>query len=132
MSAPPRAARPGPRSRIAWTGVIVALLAACSSPSASPTDGGGGGDTQISLSGSAFTPSSITVAVDEAIEFDNDDGRSHRIVEGEDGAEVGDPAFTAIELESGERSGPVTFDAPGTYQLTCTIHPSMNMTVTVE
>ena len=27
---------------------------------------------------------------------------------------------------------PVTFDEPGTYNITCKIHPSMNMTITVE
>ena len=26
----------------------------------------------------------------------------------------------------------VTFDDPGTYDITCKIHPAMNMTITVE
>jgi len=26
----------------------------------------------------------------------------------------------------------VTFDEPGTYEITCKIHPSMQMTITVE
>ena len=26
----------------------------------------------------------------------------------------------------------ITFTAPGTYQVTCTVHPAMNMTITVQ
>ena len=124
--------RPRPSVRLAWTLALVLVLAACSSPSASPTggDGAGGGDGSISLSGSAFSPSSVTVAFGDPIVFVNDDGVEHRIVQGEDGTEVADPAVEAIELAPGESSQEIRF-SPGTYNLTCTIHSSMNMTVTV-
>ncbi len=124
-------ARRHPRSRLAGTLALILVLAACSSPSASPNDGAGGGENQISLAGTAFSPETITIAVGETIEFTNDDGRSHRIVEGENGTEVSDPAFEAVSLASGDTGG-VTFTEAGTYQLTCTIHSSMAMTVIVE
>ncbi|MGH2427669.1 MAG: plastocyanin/azurin family copper-binding protein [Candidatus Limnocylindria bacterium] len=108
---------------------LVLLLAACASPSASPANGEGEGGT-ITISGSAFIPTSITVAFGEAIEFTNNDGFDHRIVQGENGTEVAGPALEAISLASGDRSSQIRF-SPGTYNLTCTIHPSMNMTITV-
>lgn len=133
MSAPRTDARPRRPSKLAWIIVAVLVLAACASPSAAPTDTGGDGDGMaITISGSAFSPESITIAAGEALVFTNNDGFGHQIVEGENGTQAADPAFEAIPLSNGQSSDPVVFDAPGTYNLTCTIHPSMSMTVTVE
>jgi plastocyanin len=138
MPATPRTADRRRRSSLAPIAIVTLALTmavtACS-PSASPTDGtddggGGGGDNAVTLTGSAFSPTTLTVSAGEAIEITND-GPQHRIVEGTDGSEVDDPAFEALTLATGD-SGSVTFDEPGTYNLTCTIHPSMNMTVVVE
>jgi plastocyanin len=128
------------RRRPALAGALLLALAltACSSAASSPAesaaeseDGGGGGGTVVGMAGSAFSPESITISAGDSVEFNNDDGTSHRIVEGEDGAEVDDPAFEALSLGAGD-SASVTFDEPGTYQVTCSIHPSMQMTVIVE
>lgn len=132
MHVPFIAARPPRRATLAWTMTLVIVLAACASPAASPTggDGGGGGDGTITISGSAFSPASITVAFGDPINFKNNDGFDHRIVVGENGTEVADPAFEAISMGSGDQTHDIRF-SPGTYDLTCTIHSSMNMTVTV-
>jgi plastocyanin len=130
------------RRRPALAGALLLALAmtACSSAASSPAestaasegDGGGGdGGNVVGMAGSSFSPESITISAGDSVEFNNDDGTSHRIVEGEDGAEVDDPAFEALALSAGD-SASVTFDEPGEYQVTCTIHPSMQMTVIVE
>jgi plastocyanin len=129
------------RRRPALAGALLLALAmtACSSTASSPaestvaSDDGGGGDggNVVGMAGSSFSPESITISAGDSVEFNNDDGTSHRIVEGEDGAEVDDPAFEALSLSAGDSSS-VTFDEPGTYQVTCSIHPSMQMTVIVE
>jgi plastocyanin len=122
--------------------LLALAMTACSSTASSPAestaqsaaesvDGGGGGGNVVGMAGSSFSPESITISAGDSVEFTNDDGTSHRIVEGEDGAEVDDPAFEALALSAGD-SASVTFDEPGEYQVTCTIHPSMQMTVIVE
>jgi plastocyanin len=114
--------------------LLVLAVAACqSSASGSPSEAAASGaaDADIVLDGSAFHPETLTVTAGEPVSILNDDGRQHRIVEGEDGTEVDDPAFEALSLEGGA-SGEITFDEPGTYNLTCTIHSSMQMVVTVE
>jgi plastocyanin len=61
----------------------------------------------------------------------NDAGRNHTVTNGVDGEPNEDPLFD-FELADGETSDPVTFDEPGTYDVTCRIHPSMHLTITVE
>ena len=130
MAAPLIAARHRP-SRLVWTVGVVLLMAACASPSASPSGGGGdGGAGAIIISSSAFSPASLTVAFAEPITFTNNDGFDHRIVNGENGTEVADPVFEAISMGSGDTTHDIRL-SPGTYNFTCTIHSSMNMTVTV-
>lgn len=131
MAAPLITARHRP-SRLIWTAGVVLLLAACASPSASPTVGGGGdeGAGAIIISGNAFSPASLTVAFAEPITFTNNDGFDHRIVHGENGTEVADPVLEAISMGSGDTTHDIRA-SPGTYNFTCTIHPAMNMTVTV-
>ncbi len=132
MHAPFVAARPPRRATLAWTMALVIVLAGCASPTASPTggDGGAGGDGTITISSNAFSPASITVAFGDPITFKNNDDFDHRIVVGENGTEVAGPAFEAISMGSGDQTHDIRL-SPGTYKVTCTIHPSMNLTVTV-
>ena len=119
-------------------GVLIILsmaLAACSSAASSPSaaesvaesDGGGetGGDT-VSLAGGQFSPSELTIPVGTTVTFT--DTANHTVTEGTDGVAVDDP----IVDEQGGEDIEVTFDEAGTFNITCTIHPTMNLTVTVE
>ncbi len=132
MHAPFIAARPPRKVTIAWTMALVIVVAACSSPAASQTggDGGTGGVGTITISGNAFSPASVTVASGDPINFKNNDASDHRIVVGENGTEVASPAFEAITLGSTDQTHDIRL-SPGNFKVTCTIHPSMNMTVTV-
>jgi plastocyanin len=117
--------------------VLVLLLAACSNNAASSApaaDGGGaatddgssGGGETVSLAGFAFSPSELSIPAGTTVTFT--DTANHTVTEGTDGEAVDDP----IVDEDGGSDIEVTFDEPGTYNITCKIHPDMNMTITVE
>jgi len=99
--------------------------AATDSPAATE-DGGSESDNTVSLANNTFSPGSLTVAVGTTVTFT--DTGSHTVTEGSNGTPADDP----IVDESGGADIEVTFDEPGTYSITCKIHPEMNMTVTVE
>ena len=111
---------------------LTIVLAACSSDSGSssaPADNGGdtgGGGETVSMASTKFTPSSLTIQAGTTVTFTDTSG--HTVTEGTDGQPVDDP----IVDEQGGSDIDVTFDEPGTYNITCKIHPSMNMTITVE
>ena len=126
--------RPRRTTLAAWLAVMTLVLAACggdaseSTPAAADGDGDGGaseGET-VSLAGNQFSPSTLTIAAGTTVTFT--DTATHTVTEGTNGVAVDDP----IVDEQGGADVPVTFDEPGTYNITCTIHPEMNMTVTVE
>jgi plastocyanin len=144
MSAHPRTTHPRTRFPLAGAIALGLVLAACSpaasspaasdpaeSPAESAAGGGGEADHVITISGTSFDPSSLTIAAGESVAFENS-GSNHRIVEGEEGTEASDPAFEALSLGAGDISDPIAFDEPGSYPVTCTIHPSMQMTIVVE
>jgi plastocyanin len=60
----------------------------------------------------------------------NNDGAAHTVTEGSDGTAADGARFDEQVANGAEVT--VTFDEAGTYEITCTLHPSMNMTVTVE
>jgi len=132
MHAPSMAAHPPRRTTLASTVVLVIVLAACAGTAATPTaeDSGEGAVGTITISGSAFSPASITVASGDPVNFKNNDSVNHQIVVGENGIEAAGPAFEAISLGGSDQTHDIRF-SPGTYKVTCTIHPSMNMTITV-
>jgi plastocyanin len=117
----------------ALTLAISAVLAACAGGDGAPSsagDGGGGGGTDagetVSLAGGRFSPASLTISAGTSVTFT--DTSNHTVTEGTNGTAVDDP----IVDEEGGEDVVVTFDEPGTYNITCRIHPNMNMTVTVE
>lgn len=87
-------------------------------------------EEQVRIESSNFDPRELTIAVGTEVAFLNADGFTHTVTEGTDGQAVDDP----IVDEDIEQNGTVrvTFDEPGTYEITCKIHPSMQMTIIVE
>lgn len=102
-------------------------------------DYGKGGDTgggaavsvppgTVALSGYAFQPATLSVATGTTVTFTNSDSVAHAIVEGQDGTPAA--GQTAQTVQPGQ-SVTHAFPTAGTVMLTCTIHPSMQLTVTV-
>jgi plastocyanin len=113
--------------------VLIVLMAACSSGDPAASEGGGDageGETRVELTGFAFSPAELTVAPGTEVTFVNSDGAAHTVTEGSDGTAAEGARFDEQVANGAQVT--VTFDEPGTYQVTCTLHPTMNMTVVVE
>jgi plastocyanin len=121
-----------PTRLAALLALLIVMLAACGGGTASSAAADGGddaaGDTAetVSLSGGQFSPSSLTIPVGTTVTFT--DTASHTVTEGTDGTAVDDP----IVDEQGGEDILVSFEEAGTFNITCKIHPAMNMTITVE
>lgn len=130
-------------------GLLMTILVACSSvtgaspsasaspsPSASTASTAAGGSAAagsgqtVTLKNFAFSPTTLTVAAGTTVTFKNEDPTEHTVTNGKDGKAAAGAKFDQ-KLPTGQ-SVTVTFDTPGTYDVTCTIHSSMNMTVTVQ
>ena len=127
----PRGARVAPA-----IAALMLLLVACGGGSdESGGDGGsssdaGGDGNRVELTGLAFSPTELTVAAGTEVTFVNADSTQHTVTEGIDGTPADDARFDE-DVAAGDEVT-ITFDEAGTYQVTCTLHPTMNMTVTVE
>lgn len=107
-------------------------LAACGQSTTSPNE--------VSMAASDFSRSSITITVGQTVHFTDPagSGGTHIICLGADGAcdsaatgpqALRDPGFT---INPGDPAHDVLFETPGAYKITCTIHPTMNLTVLVQ
>ena len=72
----------------------------------------------------------LTVQLGTTVKWTNRDGPSHTVTAGSDGAWNG-TGFDSGSV-SQEQTFEFTFDTLGTFAYTCTIHPSMNATITVQ
>lgn len=114
---------------ISFIPVLVLALAACSSGSSPSAEGGE--EAEVRLVSSTFEPGELTVSVNTTVVFINDDSFDHTISEGTEGEAVDNP-LVDDEIAGNGGEVRVTFNEAGTYDITCRIHPSMQMTVTVE
>ena len=96
-----------------------------SQPAASET-----AEVRVRIRNSSYDPTELTIPAGTEVTFLNADGFTHTVTEGTDGQSVDDPIVDDEIDQTGSVS--VTFDEPGTYNITCKIHSSMNMTITVE
>ncbi len=85
-----------------------------------------------------FAPDSRSIATGDRLEFVNDGSRALHVLVLGDGAQprdqAGAPSFggaSGHRSEVGDRWLTPPWTTTGTYEVTCTLHPSMNMTVTV-
>lgn len=122
---------------VGFVAMMAVGLAACGGSGGS--GGSSGGGSTLSLSGSSFTgATNITITAGQAVTFDDSSGGTHDLVTGTDGkfsAATGAPDEFAtadgLDLSAGDKKT-VTFKNAGTYHITCTIHPSMQATITVN
>lgn len=85
----------------------------------------------VMLADFAFAPAELTIPVGTTVTFTNSDSAPHTATNGEDGTAADDALFD-LQLAADGGSDEFTFDEAGTYDVTCTIHPEMAMTITVE
>ena len=121
------------RSLLLLSIVVLLALAACADSSTST----GSAAATISLGVSQFSgATSVTIRAGQAVKFDDSAGGAHHLVAGTDGkpsSEAGAPSelgSSGLSFSGGDVKI-VTFPTAGTYQITCTIHPFMQATVTV-
>lgn len=92
--------------------------------------GGGGGPGQVVMEEIEFVPADVTAAVGDTVTWTNNEGVGHDVTkEGGPG-----PDFSSGE-PGGMQEGDTfehTFEAAGTVDYVCTVHPGMTGTVTVE
>lgn len=110
----------------------LSLLAACS------LDSGPTAPNTVAMGGATFNPTSITIKKGVQLTFmDEQSGSPHVLVNGQGGdyqPENGAPDFGGKDghsIQPGQSWSTPPWTMPGTYHVTCTIHPNMNLTVTV-
>ena len=106
-----------------------ASAAASASAQAQPSAAASGAATTVEIANLKFGPD-LTVAAGTSVTFTNKDTVLHTATEGSSGVKAADARFD-LQLPLGA-SESYTFAAAGTYKVTCTIHPTMNMTITVQ
>jgi plastocyanin len=116
--------------------LIIVLLAGCKVQSAATPASG----NTVTMGPNNFEQASITIKQGQTITFVDDKatGSLHILVIGKEGqaqSEPGAPDFkgtTGVSVEPGQSWTSPPWNTPGTYHVTCTVHPTtMNMIVTV-
>jgi plastocyanin len=111
---------------------LLTSLAACGQGPAAPNE--------VDVTASDFVTSAITMKVGEGVHFSDPGatGGIHILCLGTigicDNSAQGPQALQGdgFTINAGDPPKDVTFDTPGTYTITCSIHPNMNLTVTVQ
>jgi plastocyanin len=124
----PRGALRGYLKRWAALVTLLPLVAACAA--VTPTPSPSAEASTVTLHGLSFGVAQITVSVGD-VSFVNADSVPHLIAEGQNGTEVGTPRFSKASIAAGQTQA-ISFATPGDYQITCLIHPTMNMVVHVQ
>jgi len=107
-------------------------LAACGQGAAAPNE--------VSMTAADFSPTSVTIKAGQTVHFTDPAGvgGTHIICLGADGecatTAQGPQALegSGFTINAGDPPRDVIFTTPGTYKITCSIHPSMNLTVTAQ
>jgi plastocyanin len=117
---------------VAFLALGLLLLSACGGTNSS----GAAGSATIQLGVGQFITTSATIKAGQAVTFDDTNGGPHNLVTGSMGTftqEAGAPSQfvqNGIPFNAGQVTT-ITFPTAGTYMITCTLHPSMEATITV-
>jgi len=125
--------------------LISILLAACARPgtpeanqSGGTSSGSGGGGATVHLGASTFLQSTITISKGSKLTLIDDVQVEHIINNGtwvngtaKPSKEPGAPTVN-VTFNGGDTMDVGPFTTAGTFQLYCTIHQNMNLTVTVK
>ncbi|MGH2493293.1 MAG: plastocyanin/azurin family copper-binding protein [Ktedonobacteraceae bacterium] len=118
--------------------LLVVGITACGSSGTTSQTGSSSGNKEVHTSSLAFAPASVTIEKGQSITLINDTAVLHPIENGtwEDNTpktfqEPGAPTVK-VQLNGNDQQTIGPFMTAGTYQLHCTIHPGMNLTVHVQ
>jgi plastocyanin len=123
--------------------LLLILVLAITGCGKSPGSTGGGGDEytspDVTMGQQDFNHHKLTIAAGTTVKFSTEQsGSTHILCIGENGScqsgAQGPSELTAangMEVDPGQ-SKEVKFDTAGTYKVACTIHPNMNLTITVQ
>jgi plastocyanin len=103
-----------------------AASAAASAPASAPASGP---TATVTIANLSFGKD-LTVAAGTTVVFDNKDVVAHTATNGTNGVPAKGALFDLALPIGGSAS--YTFKTAGTYQVTCKLHPAMNMTITVH
>ncbi len=115
---------------------LLALLAGCGKQAGTSSSN----QMTVNMGATTFSSQSVTISKGGTITFTDDavNGTPHILVIGKDGAadeEEGAPDFDGPNghmLQPGQSWTSPAWNTPGTYSVTCTLHPTtMTLTVTV-
>jgi plastocyanin len=82
----------------------------------------------------SFSPATLTVPIGTTVAWENDAGTLHNVTwnnaAGRTAAQAGDGTGDIADFSTGTHTR--AFNTAGTFAFTCTIHPGMNGTLTVQ
>ncbi len=114
--------------------LATALFAGCGGTKSNGPDS----PNKVTMNAATFEQTSITINKGEAITFISEQGAAlHILVIGKNGSfenESGAPDFggsAGSQVDVGDKWTSPPWNTAGTYHVTCTVHPAMNLTVTV-
>ena len=120
--------------------VVLSLVAVLASACGASSGGGSSGTADIHMGQTNFVQQSVTISKGGSIKLIDDAASTHIIANGtwegntpKPGAESGAPAASNLQFTSAGQSqtlGP--FNTAGTFHYYCSVHPGMNLTVTVQ
>ena len=95
---------------------------------------------EVSMAGSDFSMTSVTIKAGQSVHFTDPAGvgATHIVCLGNEGncdsAAQGPQALEGggFTINAGDPPKDVNFTTAGTYKITCSLHPSMNLTVRVQ
>lgn len=91
-------------------------------PSSGPQAGPSAETSSVDIRNFAFNPSSLTIAKGATVTWTNSDSSIHKITSS---------AFNSPDMAMGEKFS-FTFSQAGTYDYSCSIHPSMTGKIIVQ
>jgi len=121
---------------------VLALLALFSMFVVACGGGGtsGGGSNTVGLAATSFSPASITIKKGDSITLANQTSTVHIIANGgwngntpNPKQESGAPVVNNMQFSSANQTQTIgPFNTTGTFHYYCSVHPGMNLTVTVQ
>lgn len=117
--------------------LVVGLLMLGACGTSSSTGGTTTSSNTVTLGQTNFDQTSITIKAGTALTFDDTNGAFHMLCLGHnqqcDTSATGPKNLegSGFAISPGQKQS-VTFTTSGTYQITCSVHPNMNLTVIVQ